>query len=430
MSTPVIQPVLQPGQVGYRDHTDAALSRLLEQFRGPRPDTPVRPLFVTSAPATFTVTTIGLSTFNNVNVVIPPACLEGDTVLLAIASDFTLGVPSTLPPTWSVLSQLSPAVGLNITLLRHDIGEFEPPTHTIQLAGGLADVGCGLVVYRMLEPGQLLLAGAAVAVSSISPPSIFSCPSQTVADATDMYLGLTWSQFGPVDTTVPGDCATRLSVNQTVNGFSGLQLTMFDTVPGVTGPTGTKDVSVDAGCSGIAASYLLRFFAQPVDLLNSVGRLVTALCRPIQDLENTMQQVLLQRGLNNAVGAQIDAIGKLVAQPRNGADDDTYRKRCRATIAAHRSAGTTEDLIQIASLVVDDPGATFAITTQQVATVVAQVLGVGITDQVASLAAQLLRKATAAGVRMVLQYGNVYPVFQLDSGPGLDSGHLAGEISL
>lgn len=177
----------------------------------------------------------------------------------------------------------------------------------------------------------------------------------------------------------------------------------------------------------------------PIDALASspesnLVKFIRACCIPMQDIEDALQQLLLERSIDTAVAAQLDVIGKIVQQVRSGDDDSTYRRRIRARIAVHRSTGTFEDLIKVVSLVVQEVGATYVVQQEGTATVRVLIDDAITTDAVATLAYEFLRGETggaaAAGVRIVVEWLPSTPsgIFRLDSGPGYDVGHLAGDI--
>lgn len=168
-----------------------------------------------------------------------------------------------------------------------------------------------------------------------------------------------------------------------------------------------------------------------VPILNNISRLLTAICTAgVQPVEDCLRQLLDQRSLDTAIGAQLDIIGKLVGQPRNGLDDDTYRRYCRATVAAHRSHGAVENILNVASLVVFDDAATYTLVQQQVATVELRIEGIAVTDALAAIVFTFVRTAAAVGVRIMVTYGLSPPAewFRFDSGPGFNQGKLVGRI--
>ncbi len=151
---------------------------------------------------------------------------------------------------------------------------------------------------------------------------------------------------------------------------------------------------------------------------------------PIQDLENVMQDMLTQRSVDTAVGTQLDIIGKIVGQPRDGFDDDDYRRLVRARIAANRSQGTTHDILTVQRGVFPEPEASLIITMQFPAAFALRVAHLAITDTIASIAAGFLVDTVSAGVRALLeyQYRPDAEMFCFVDGPGLgfNQGRFAG----
>ena len=139
------------------------------------------------------------------------------------------------------------------------------------------------------------------------------------------------------------------------------------------------------------------------DTPNNIVNLLTALVTPCTAIEAAFQQLFTERFVDTAIGAQLDIVGKIVGQDRNGMSDDDYRRYCRARIATNRSRGTVEDLLKIAGLVIGDPAATLVEDTQGVA---AYVLRWGATvppANVADILIDFLTAADAAGVRGILE---------------------------
>lgn len=76
--------------------------------------------------------------------------------------------------------------------------------------------------------------------------------------------------------------------------------------------------------------------------------LVEALVQDIQNLENTAVQLNTERGLDTAVGEQLDGIGQIVGLEREtGQSDDDYRTLIKAKIGINLSQGEPERMIQI-----------------------------------------------------------------------------------
>lgn len=140
-------------------------------------------------------------------------------------------------------------------------------------------------------------------------------------------------------------------------------------------------------------------------IVTDVQRLLIALLGPASDAEDAFQQLLLERSIDTAVGVQLDAIGKIVGRLREGVtDDELYRRYIRAQIAMNKSDGLIEDMLTIADLVVYEDDATYVVDATGDASFELRVEGVAIDYDVASILIAYLRRAVAAGVRVVLTF--------------------------
>lgn len=135
-----------------------------------------------------------------------------------------------------------------------------------------------------------------------------------------------------------------------------------------------------------------------------VEQLLGACVAPLQTAEDTLFDMITQRDLEQAEGAQIDQLGKLVGQARGGLSDENYRRYITARIAANRSNGTMEDVIRVATLIINDPTATFVITDEFPAGLNLRIEDITVTEVLAAILAGFLRATVIAGVRLVLTY--------------------------
>lgn len=165
------------------------------------------------------------------------------------------------------------------------------------------------------------------------------------------------------------------------------------------------------------------------DTPNKIVKLISAWAGTFQPIEDTLQAIIAQRDVNQAVGAQLDLLGKLVGQSRAGLTDPDYRRYIRARIATNRSDGVVEDLIRVATLVLNAT-AYIKVAYAGTATIRVQLFTTNIDDSTATIVSTFLQQAKSAGVRLIFEWIDVLPAdaFTLDSGPGLDSGHLAGGL--
>lgn len=75
--------------------------------------------------------------------------------------------------------------------------------------------------------------------------------------------------------------------------------------------------------------------------------LIESYVASVQELEAEIFDVREQRWLSYAEGVQLDAIGDIVDQTRQGRDDTEYRRAINMQILANKSDGNTEDLLDI-----------------------------------------------------------------------------------
>jgi len=87
-----------------------------------------------------------------------------------------------------------------------------------------------------------------------------------------------------------------------------------------------------------------------------ISALLTSYLSRVQELDDVAWDVLISRLLDNATGAQLAVLGKIVGQARIEDDDESYRLRIRTRIRANQSLGHPGDIIEVALLAFDvDP---------------------------------------------------------------------------
>lgn len=67
----------------------------------------------------------------------------------------------------------------------------------------------------------------------------------------------------------------------------------------------------------------------------------------VQGVEDALWQLLVDRSLESAEGAQLDVLGRIVGEPRRGRDDATYRVWIEARNLVSRSSGTTTQMLAL-----------------------------------------------------------------------------------
>jgi hypothetical protein len=123
----------------------------------------------------------------------------------------------------------------------------------------------------------------------------------------------------------------------------------------------------------------------------------------VQDLENAAHAVLEGRTIDDAEGAQLDGLGALVGERRNGQTDEIYRLRIRARIQLNLSSGTGDQILSIfANLIAS--GQTIRLKEYFPASFLLTVSGtVGTTEAVGAELGRLLQTAKAAGINAQLK---------------------------
>lgn len=148
-------------------------------------------------------------------------------------------------------------------------------------------------------------------------------------------------------------------------------------------------------------------------------------------LAEAFTQLDTDRLTDNAFGAQLDLLGEIVGQPREGLSDDEYRPRLQAKILLNRCSGTVEEILTIFELIAPD-GTVLKLEEYFPASLALVLYGVVLTDTEAVSFSKILNKARAAGVGSRLQWSAQLPAatFTFDGtvAQGFDNGHLAGEI--
>lgn len=158
---------------------------------------------------------------------------------------------------------------------------------------------------------------------------------------------------------------------------------------------------------------------------NNNEKFIATLATPFQSLESCLQQLLTERSIDTAVGEQLNVIGRIVGQPRNGLSDDDYRRYIRARITTNRANGTIANLITVTDLIVYDDDAYYEIDNQGAACVVIRIQDLAITEDLADIVASFLKDTVSAGVRVILEYFTSTPgtTFKWDTpGRGWDTG--------
>lgn len=78
---------------------------------------------------------------------------------------------------------------------------------------------------------------------------------------------------------------------------------------------------------------------------------VASYLKEVQALSDAAWEVLISRLIDDAVDAQLDVLGKIVGEPRNERDDDTYRLFISARVRINRSLGLSLDILEVLAII-------------------------------------------------------------------------------
>ncbi len=141
--------------------------------------------------------------------------------------------------------------------------------------------------------------------------------------------------------------------------------------------------------------------------LNNQQKFLVVVGTEGQEAESALQQVYSGYWIDNATGDQLDVLGRVVGQLRNGMTDDDFRRLIRARISVNRSKGTIASVLSVAKLVVADDTVYYQVDNQGRATVVIRLLDQPVTDAVVQdLLLPMLRDTVAAGVRIIVEWSS------------------------
>lgn len=155
----------------------------------------------------------------------------------------------------------------------------------------------------------------------------------------------------------------------------------------------------------------------------NLAALLDAFNRQTQALEDAFWALFTERGVSAAYGAQLDVLGKIVGQARNGLADEDFRLWIIAKIKLNNSSGTPEEIYDILNLVKPD-AVDLEIRDEPPAAFTVKMHGPGVPDNVLVF----VRAARAAGVRVIVEWASspTASLFKFDTpGQGFDSGLFA-----
>lgn len=174
---------------------------------------------------------------------------------------------------------------------------------------------------------------------------------------------------------------------------------LFGAEHGIIPVADTQDgLAYEADHVGAGLDLLLEQFKEKPKL----EAWLSVLLGQVQDVEGALWQLLTERDIERAEGAQLDGLGAIVGEPRNGKGDELYRTHIRVRVAVLKSNGRVEELLAILSLLY---GEVLTVWVRE------SLMGLEFDlrneyDENAppDVVVRILRQAKAGGVRLELQY--------------------------
>ncbi len=138
-----------------------------------------------------------------------------------------------------------------------------------------------------------------------------------------------------------------------------------------------------------------------------IQAILTALVKPLDELEAAAAQVRMWRDIDSATGQVLDQIGRILRVRRGGDSDDVYRLRLHVQILVLRSDGLPETLIKIVRAAVAPPAGAILLRTYAAGSATIQV-NTELFQGKWSALALAVKKARAAGISLMLRLRSWY----------------------
>lgn len=138
------------------------------------------------------------------------------------------------------------------------------------------------------------------------------------------------------------------------------------------------------------------FWGKPV-----IAALLRSYINRVQEFEDDCIEVMNAFNVNTCDATRLAVLGRVVGQPNMGWGTETYRAVVRAKIAANRSHGREDDIVNVIRLATGGDAGAIQCTHLVPATVLVDVAGT-ITDDHFEALLFLLPKTRSAGVSMLL----------------------------
>lgn len=191
-----------------------------------------------------------------------------------------------------------------------------------------------------------------------------------------------------------------------------------DSVASIQGPELAKQQSHVA--QGIGR-LIIQFREQP-----DIQSMLRAWLRETDELECAMFDLLAAFKLEDAVGDQLDILGAMVGEERQGRSDDVYRRFIQARIKSNNSSGLREELLQVLRLI--EPTAEWALQELPPASFIAEEVTAGGSVADIDVVLEVVQRTKAAGVGAQVQFtlGALADGFTFSVGDGEEASSTQG----
>lgn len=153
-----------------------------------------------------------------------------------------------------------------------------------------------------------------------------------------------------------------------------------------------------------------------------IQSMVDFLAARLQGMENMLWGVATLRFLSSATGAQLDLLGRVVGQNRNGLADSDYLNCILARIFCNRSSGAIPDIYNVFAFILQG-AQTMSIPVSAAGGMELVIGGATLTAPWVTIFKQFLKDSRMAGIGAVLRYLNSPPGASFSfAGPGLTPG--------
>lgn len=246
-----------------------------------------------------------------------------------------------------------------------------------------------LVAFKTAVPNKVTLPLPANGSVEFDPQGTFGWASDNDAVTFNVYVGDTFvalglvgasatTSFTPPTNTLAYDTTYYWRVDAVAASGVVVQgdIWSFQTI-GNTWQLDPRHDHVEAG----QGNFLYQFRRNAIILLAYAASLL----QQVQDLEDALWDIFELLNPAVASGVHLDRLGKLVGQPREGRDDQTYRLWIMARILINRSSGTPDNILNIAQIVTNS---TAELVELYPGSYEIGIFGVSVTQAVASILAE------------------------------------------